>query len=516
MMNQLANALSPYLLQHKDNPVHWYEWREEAFLQAKNRNVPILLSIGYASCHWCHVMAHESFADKKTADYLNKHFVCIKVDKEERPDIDAVYMQYLINMTGQGGWPLTIFLMPEKQPFFGGTYFPKQAAHGQIAFLDLLEKIVDLWQNRKQELLQSAAEITEYLNQTPNKTTTASIISLRQIKSSYETLKQFLDFDDGGITGAPKFPQIPLFSSVFLLGTMIQDNDLLQACNTTAIKICQGGIYDHLAGGFARYSTDTQWIVPHFEKMLYDNALIIDWLSTLYAYQPNELFYQRINQTINWLVKEMKLKNGAYASGLDADSEGVEGKFYLWDWQELTEILAGDLNFFADYYGLSAAGNWHGKNILRQNHKNESKIDIKKLDLLKNKLLKQRNKRTRPQRDDKIILDWNALLVSALVKASRVFNQPTWLEYAKKLYDALKAILYKDQQWYHAFRAHKYQQQLFIEDYANVIQACIHLYCATGNTSYLNEAELYLEQANELFLNKDNHIFHQIPTTQKE
>src|SRR3990167_3802980 len=333
-MNQLANALSPYLLQHKDNPVDWYLWGEEAFAVAKQRNVPVFLSIGYAACHWCHVMAHESFEDQETAVFLNQHFVCIKVDREERPDIDNIYMRAQMSINGQGGWPLNMFLTPEGKPFFGGTYFPKQPRYSMISFLQLLVKIVSVWQEQQNEINEAVEKIYKQLQ---IKLQTAKQVNLKwhDLLSSQIPVLNLIDTVNGGLQGAPKFPQIPLWQWIFVLARYTHSEQLLNACYQTAEKLCHGGIYDHLAGGWMRYSTDEYWLAPHFEKMLYDNALIIDWLISLYLFRPQPLFFERISQTINWLNTEMLLPEGVFAASLDADSEGEEGRYYVWSWREI-------------------------------------------------------------------------------------------------------------------------------------------------------------------------------------
>lgn len=514
-MNKLHEALSPYLLQHKDNPVNWYEWCAEAFTEARKKDRPILLSIGYAACHWCHVMAHESFEDPKTAEYLNEHFICIKVDREERPDIDNVYMQAVMQMTGHGGWPLNIFITPEKIPFFGGTYFPKKSQYGMISFLELLEKIVYAWEHQREEINQSKEAFSHVFQQEIAIRNVIAKCEKVHIEEQYNQLLNNMDKIHGGFLGAPKFPQIPLWSSVFILALQMKNEQLLNACYLTANKICQGGIYDHLGGGFFRYSTDEKWLVPHFEKMLYDNALIIGWLTELFAYNRDQLFKDRIYETIDWLKKEMQLKNGCFAASLDADSEGEEGKFYTWNWQELTALLGEDLPKIAPYYGLTPQGNWEGKIIFNCClPMSDSLFQI--LPSLQEKLVLQRSFRIRPSQDDKILLDWNALLIAALCKSSMVFNEPEFLILAVKLYTELKHILRYKKKWSHAYRLGKRQLKPLLEDYANIIQALIALFCATGENDYLTEAEQYTREAITLFYNTNAACYHQTPMTEND
>jgi len=508
-MNKLKDALSPYLLQHKNNPVDWNEWGEEAFAEAKKRNVPLFLSIGYSACHWCHVMAHESFEDQTTADYLNKHFVCIKVDREERPDIDDLYMQAVTYFSEQGGWPLNMFLTPDGKPFFGGTYFPKEAAYGRISFIDLLKKVSASWKDNQVEITENVKSLQLQLNKKIISSDKKEIPNLNVINKQHQSVKQYIDFQNGGLKGAQKFPQVPLWSWIFTLGMTSDDQELIDACYLTANKICNGGIYDHLVGGWARYSTDTNWLVPHFEKMLYDNAQLIEWLTALYAYKPNPLFYERIAQTIAWLKKEMLLSEGVFAAAIDADSEGEEGKYYIWHWDELKEILGDKLENFAAYYGFNQAGNWEGKIILHRNHENDTKIPPEEIKRLNEKLLLERNKRIKPHRDDKALLSWNALLIKALTKASVIFNKPAWLALAKTTYQSLLLTLRKDKAWQHCYRAGKYQKQRLLDDYAFIISAALSLYCATGDNKYIDNAEDWFAEVNSQFLDKENNLYSQ-------
>src|SRR3990167_634786 len=507
-MNKLANALSPYLLQHKENPVDWYPWCDEAFITAKKRKIPIFLSIGYAACHWCHVMAHESFEDQEIAAFLNQHFVCIKVDREERPDIDNIYMRALVSMTGQGGWPLNIFLTPEGKPFFGGTYFPNQPRYGQVSFLQLLRQIIHIWENQQEAVTKVVESIITQLK-IKLSSIQDKIIKWQDLLISQQDILQAIDFDEGGLQGTPKFPQIALWQWIFVQAMYSNQQQLISACYLTAEKLCLGGIYDHLAGGWMRYSTDTTWLAPHFEKMLYDNALIIDWLTLLYQQRPNPMFLKRIKQTIQWLLAEMYLEEGVFAASLDADSEGEEGKYYVWTWDEIQEILGESAEQFLVYYGCTPEGNWENKNILHLNHRNSVQLPEELIDKLNAKLYLARQQRIRPNRDDKILLDWNALLVSALAKASIVFNQPEWFELAQNLYQSLKNLLRVNGQWCHCYRDKQYQSVIMLEDYAAIIQAAITLYSITGKDSFLKEASEWLEEADKHFSDSQNNLYFQ-------
>lgn len=511
MMNQLQHALSPYLLQHQNNPVYWQEWGESAFKQAQQHDAPILLSIGYAACHWCHVMAHESFEHPATAEYLNEHFVCIKVDKEERPDIDQIYMQALLKMQGQGGWPLTVFLTPEGHPFFAGTYFPKDPIHGMPSFQHILEKIVQTWQQQRDDITQAEDQIKKAVYQDIQPAQTQQTIDINHIQRQYHTLLTKVDSDNGGLQGAPKFPQMALWVSWFQVATLFKQQQGIQANFQMARSLAQGGIYDHLAGGFFRYSTDEQWLAPHFEKMLYDNAQIINWMSQLYAYQPQAYLKQRIQATIHWLDREMLLQNGCYAASLDADSEGEEGRFYTWSWSTLQSLLnENELEVAQQYFGLKPDGNWEGVNILYCGHlKTDDTFDTDTIERIKHILWQSRQQRVRPERDDKVLLDWNAMLVTALAQAGQRLNEPEWIEKARYLFNSLQGELFDGNYWQHACRADKTQTKVFLADYAHTIQAAITLSTTTGQNHYLRQAQSYWQQAQQLFLQSGDTLYRQ-------
>jgi uncharacterized protein YyaL (SSP411 family) len=507
-MNKLSTSLSPYLLQHKDNPVYWYAWSEEAFDQAKLQDLPIFLSIGYAACHWCHVMAHESFEDISVANYLNEHFIAIKVDREERPDIDNIYMQAIIALHGHGGWPLSVFLTPDGKPFYGGTYFPHPAQYGQLDFLELLQHIVNFWQTNRQQLLAIVEPLNQHL-QAEIKPKNSIIVPWDRLTLSVSSIMNSIDVINGGLYGSPKFPQIPFWNWLFTLGVYGKHPMLLDACYLTAKKLCQGGIYDHLGGGWMRYSTDSAWLVPHFEKMLYDNALIIEWLSKLYAYQPNSLFAERITQTIEWLCEEMLLTEGVFASSLDADSEGEEGKYYVWSHQELKQLLGNLTEPFLAYYGGEMRGNWEGVNILHRNHSQISQLTAVELASCQQKVLAARKQRSKPGRDDKVLLDWNALMITALVHASVTLCKPVWLTLAANTYSTLKRLLFINGSWLHCYRKNKSAHSAMLEDYANIITAALQLYIATGEEPYLNDAKIWQQQAEEYYT-AGNHLYYQV------
>ena len=360
--NRLAEATSPYLLQHKDNPVHWQPWEASVFDEARRRNVPVLLSIGYAACHWCHVMAHESFEDDEVAALMNANFVCIKLDREERPDLDEIYMSALSMMGEQGGWPLTICLDAEGAPFWGGTYFPKTPQYGRPGFMQILAEISRIWTEAPDKIKANTKALTQSLRAKAAADARGDMPTDLPQRAA-RALVEHIDRAKGGLAGAPKFPQPFLYKFIWQQAQLSGDADMRAAVLVTARKICQGGIYDHLRGGFARYSVDADWLVPHFEKMLYDNALLIDLLSLLYRDTKEPLFAARIAETIGWLEAEMITDEGAFASSLDADTEGEEGRFYVWDKAEVEALLGADAGAFCAAYDITETGNFEGHAI---------------------------------------------------------------------------------------------------------------------------------------------------------
>ena len=497
--NRLARETSPYLIQHADNPVHWWAWGPEALSEAKRSGKPILLSVGYAACHWCHVMAHESFEDPDTAAVMNEFYVCIKVDREERPDIDAIYMAALHRLGEQGGWPLTMFLDSETRPFWGGTYFPKDSRYGKPAFVNVLRQVAHIYANDRVTVDHNATHITQMLGERP--------VSDRFFKISDPSLEELtsrllraVDPDNGGLQGAPKFPQWSFFWLLWR-GAIRYDNPLAAAAvEKTLIHICQGGIYDHLGGGFARYATDEKWLVPHFEKMLYDNALLIDLLTEVHAETGNPLFAVRISETIEWLEREMLAEGGAFAASLDADSEGEEGKFYVWTFDELVEALGADVaKVFGHIYDVSPKGNWDGDHghpspiptsILNRLGSRElmSGPEEDKLSNLRGRLLKRRAQRIRPGFDDKILADWNGLMIRVLARASVAFQRPEWLALATRAFSFVETRMTVDRRLRHSYRAGRMTASATSSDYANMIAAAIALHQATLESRYLERA----------------------------
>ncbi len=488
--NRLKRETSPYLLQHQDNPVHWWAWGPEALAESKRTGKPILLSVGYAACHWCHVMAHESFEDQGTADVMNELFVNIKVDREERPDIDAIYMGALHRLGEQGGWPLTMFLDIGAKPFWGGTYFPKDGRYGKPPFVSVLRQVAHIYANDRETVDHNANAITSMLTErAPHDGSFA--ITDKGLEDLTSRLLRAVDADNGGLQGAPKFPQWNFFWLLWRGGIRYDQPLAKAAVEKTLIHICQGGIYDHLGGGFARYATDEKWLVPHFEKMLYDNALLIDLMTEVYRETGNRLFEVRIAETVEWLEREMIAEGGAFAASLDADSEGEEGKFYVWTFDELKAVLGEDVaKVFGQIYDVKPGGNWEGHSILNRLNSRElmSGADEDKLAILKRKLLAVRAKRVRPGFDDKVLADWNGLMIAALAKAAVVFKRPEWTALAERAFAFVSTTMSVDGRLRHSSRAGRMTASATASDYANMIAGALRLHEATGEEPYLAAA----------------------------
>ena len=494
MPNALAGATSPYLLQHADNPVEWQEWGDAALDRARAENKPILLSIGYAACHWCHVMAHESFENPGTAAVMNRLFVNIKVDREERPDLDTVYQQALAVMGQQGGWPLTMFLTPEGEPFWGGTYFPPEPRYGRPGFVQLLEQVAELWRERNERISTNRQAIIEALRrlstpapgEAPPATLAASLA--RQLGQRFDTMH-------GGLAGAPKFPQAPILRLIWEEARRSGDPTLHHRLRHTLTRIAQGGIYDHLGGGFARYSVDAYWLVPHFEKMLYDNAQLLELLGSAHAITGERLSRVRAEETVAWLRREMMVE-GAFASALDADSEGVEGRFYVWDAAEIDRVLGDDAPAFRLAYGVTDAGNWEGKAVLNRLHEPGLPSDQEEAVLAhcRARLLEARNPRVPPTRDDKLLADWNGLMIAALAQASGHLDQPAWLQLAEDAFTAVLERMSDGDRLFHCWRAGRGLPLAFLDDYAQMARAALALYQRTSNRGYLDRAQAWLER----------------------
>jgi uncharacterized protein YyaL (SSP411 family) len=493
--NRLGKETSPYLLQHADNPVHWWAWGPEALAEAKRTAKPILLSVGYAACHWCHVMAHESFEDEETARVMNDLFVNIKVDREERPDVDAIYMAALHELGEQGGWPLTMFLTSDAEPFWGGTYFPKQARYGRPAFVHVLKEIARVYRNDPTTVRQNAEALKARLTSKfdAGKGALPSDAALADLA---RRLLQLVDPNRGGIRGAPKFPQPQFFNFLWRAGLRYGLANPLEAVELMLLHIAQGGIYDHLGGGFARYSTDERWLVPHFEKMLYDNALLVELLTEVWRETKSPLFAQRINETVDWVLREMVTEEGGFASSLDADSEGLEGKFYVWSFEEIGEVLGPeDAKIFAAIYDVTPQGNFEGHNILNRIISLEPSDAATEAQLvtMRAKLLTRRAERIRPGFDDKVLADWNGLMIAALAKAADSLGKPEWLTTAKRAFAFVSIRMTSDGRLLHCYRAGEAKAPATATDYANMIRAALALANVTGDASYVERARQWTQ-----------------------
>jgi uncharacterized protein len=487
--NRLAEETSPYLLQHQHNPVDWWAWGPEALAEAKQHNKPILLSVGYAACHWCHVMAHESFENDDTARVMNELFVNIKVDREERPDIDQIYMAALHHLGEHGGWPLTMFLTPDGEPIWGGTYFPKESRYGKPAFVDVLRELARLFREEPQKIEQNRASLMERLAATAQTSSTGTI-GLAGLNNAALQLGGIIDPVSGGTRGAPKFPQAALFELLWRAGLRTGEKRYFAAVEISLDHICEGGIYDHLGGGFSRYSVDERWLVPHFEKMLYDNAQLLDLFAVAHQRSGKPLYRQRAAETVGWLKREMTTAEGAFSASLDADSEGEEGKFYVWSYDEVIRQLGVEEGeFFARHYDVTPAGNFEGHNILnRLKPQPRSEADGARLAGLREKLLAARAARIRPGLDDKVLADWHGMMIAALVNASLIFDEPSWIGLATKAFDFVAGAMTRGDRLGHSWREGKLKFPGLASDFAAMIRAALTLYEATGQGTYLDRA----------------------------
>jgi len=503
--NRLARETSPYLLQHKHNPVDWWPWGTEALAEAKHANKPILLSVGYAACHWCHVMAHESFEDAATAQVMNDLFVNIKVDREERPDIDQIYMSALHHLGEHGGWPLTMFLTPDGEPFWGGTYFPKTSRYGKPAFVDLLREVERVFRQDPQSVEQNRSALMARLAQSARPKGRV-VIAAPDLDRAASQIAGMIDPVNGGMRGAPKFPQPMMLEFLWRAGQRLNDKRYFGAVELTLNRICEGGIYDHLGGGFSRYSVDERWLVPHFEKMLYDNALLLELLALAYQRSANELFRQRARETVAWLAREMTTAEGAFCASLDADSEGEEGKFYVWSLAEITAVLGeADAAFLAAHYDVTPGGNFEGHNILnRLKHLPRSIDDEKRLAPMRETLLAARAKRVRPGLDDKVLADWNGLMIAALVNAGLAFEEPHWLEMAARAFLFVDAKMAHGDRLGHSWRTGKLLVPGLASDHAAMIRAALALHEATGEHAHLERALAWQATLDRHSANPDN------------
>ena len=490
--NRLALATSPYLLQHQHNPVDWWQWGPEALAEAKRSNRPILLSVGYAACHWCHVMAHESFEDERTAAVMNELFVNIKVDREERPDIDQIYMNALHILGEQGGWPLTMFLTPSAEPVWGGTYFPNVSKFGRPAFTDILREVSRMFKEEPDKIEQNRAALLARLADKARPAGKVTI-GLRELDNAAKQVGNMFDHVNGGLRGAPKFPQPFILEMLWRAGLRTGDVKFFETVEHSLERMCEGGIYDHLGGGFSRYSVDERWLVPHFEKMLYDNALLLELLALAWQRDGNELFRTRARETVEWLRREMTTPEGAFAASLDADSEGEEGKFYVWSENEIVELIGPEAGgFFARFYDVTHEGNFEGHTILnRLKAPPRTAADEERLAALRAILLDARAARVRPGLDDKVLADWNGLMIAALTNAGVIFDEPSWIAMARHAFDFIATAMTKGDRLGHSYRAGHLLFPGLASDFTAMIRAAIALNEATGDHALLEQALIW-------------------------
>ncbi len=516
--NKLINETSPYLLQHAHNPVNWYPWSNEAFKAAKAQDKPIFLSIGYSTCHWCHVMEQESFSDELTAKIMNEHFISIKVDREQRPDVDNIYMTAVQMMTGSGGWPLSAFLTPDGKPFYGGTYFPPRSAFGRPGFKKVLLTLADMWQNKRSELLDSADKITEALSQTSPQTHKQTL-SADVFEKADTLFENSFDPKKGGFSIAPKFPQPTYISWLLTRFNRTNNPKTLQMVEKTLTEMANGGIYDHLGGGFHRYATDARWLIPHFEKMLYDQALISKAYIQTYQITANQTYAKIATEIFDYVLRDMTDPNGGFYSAEDADSEGREGLFYIWEKSEIENLLSlQHAEIFNRYYNITEKGNFEeNKTILNittpiekiaSKFKKEPAYIEEILNISRTALLDHRSKRIRPHRDDKIITAWNALMISSMAYGGAALDQPKYINAAEKAADFLLNTLKKDNRLMRYYRDGKVVSNANLNDYAFTLTALIDLYQGTFDTRWLTEAQLLAEQMIELFYDTEQGGFY--------
>jgi hypothetical protein len=527
--NQLIHETSPYLLQHAHNPVNWHPWTKATLQKAMQENKMILVSIGYSACHWCHVMERESFEEETTAALMNEHFINIKIDREERPDIDQVYMDAVQAITGSGGWPLNVFLTPDAKPFYGGTYFPPVKAFNRSSWTEVLTGVANAWNERRSEIKAQAENLTEHIGKASNftlpvnkliETDFSNEFSFEKCDDIFAAIMQPADKVWGGFGKAPKFPQT--FSIQFLLQYHHYSGDAaaLQQALLSIDKMLEGGIYDHVAGGLARYSTDNEWLAPHFEKMLYDNALLLSVLCDAFQLTKEERYRMAIHKTIGFIKSEMLHPAGGFYAALDADSEEEEGKFYVWQKEEIERILGADAALFCDFFDVSENGNWEHKNILRilkpasrfvQQRGLDETWFIQKIDQCLSKLKVERSKRISPGLDDKIILGWNALMLKAIARAAVVLQDESYKELALFNFNFIIqhfTVPGTASELQHTWKNTEAKYPAFLDDYAYLADACIALYELTFDTKFLQSARLYCKHAVEHFGDDEQLFFY--------
>jgi uncharacterized protein YyaL (SSP411 family) len=507
MPNRLASETSPYLRQHAENPVDWYPWGDDAFDEARRRGVPVLLSVGYSACHWCHVMAHESFEDETTASLVNRLYVPVKVDREERPDVDAIYMEAVQAMTGSGGWPMTVFLAPDGRPFYGGTYFPPEPRHGMPSFRQVLEAVDDVWRNRPEEVEQQAAGLVDAVRARTTIGSSASVaaadFSPSMLEGAYRVLRANHDDEWGGFGRAPKFPQPAMLELLLRAYAHNQAPETMAVLETSLDAMASGGMYDHLGGGFARYSVDAFWMVPHFEKMLYDQAGLARVYLHGWQVSGHERWRQVLEETIAYVLRDLRSPAGGLSSAEDADSEGEEGKFYVWQEDELLSVVGGDRSV-AEWYGVTKSGNFEGANILHRPVRGDL-LRPPSVEQARAALFEARSKRVRPGLDDKVLTEWNAMFLSALAEAAGATGRDDWLSAAVELGEFLLSSLRRpDGRWMRSWQASGGARVLaYAADYAWLVDAFVRLGEAAGEARWIASARDVADDMLRLFWDPD-------------
>ena len=501
--NRLIDETSPYLLQHAHNPVEWHPWGEEAFQKAKSDNKPILLSIGYSACHWCHVMEHESFENEEIAALMNENFVSIKVDREERPDLDEIYMNAVQMLTGHGGWPMTVFLTPEGKPFHGGTYFPPEDRHGLPGFPKILKAVAHAYKEKPQEIEKNVNQIITALNRISDSQESQRPFSRDTVTQSAEQLSQAYDPEYGGLSRAPKFPNVGVFELFLRHYRSSKEQRFLEMVSYSLTRMAEGGIYDHLGGGFHRYSVDAKWLVPHFEKMLYDNAQLVRLYAQIYSITQDPLFKRVVEESMDYLLREMLHPEGGFYSTQDADSEGEEGKFFIWSRDEIMQIVGEEIGeIFCRIYDVSEYGNFEGRNILHPTITLEQsskyfKREVKEIEEFvekaRTKLFQEREKRVKPFRDEKILASWTGLMLSGLAEAIKLLAKPSYLEAAAKSADFIFTRMVRDGFLLHTYKNGQAKLRGYLDDYSFIIVGLLDLYEATLERSNLDRAKQLAE-----------------------
>ena len=507
-MNHLKNETSPYQLQHADNPVDWYPWCGEAFERAKSEDKPVFLSIGYSTCHWCHVMAHESFENSETAELLNKNFISVKVDREERPDIDSVYMTVCQAFTGSGGWPMSVFMTWDKKPFFAGTYFPTTPRFGMPSFRDVLNAVVMQWDTEREKLIQSAENITDMLKNTES--VKGNKVNGDIVETAAEMLRKSYDSIYGGFGSAPKFPIPHELMFLMYYAKINSDETAQKMAEKTLIQMRKGGIFDHIGGGFSRYSTDRYFLAPHFEKMLYDNALLIIAYSAMYSLTSSKVYLETTIKTADYILCEMTSPEGGFYSAQDADSEGVEGKYYTFSVDEITSVLGDKGKHFSETFDITEHGNFEGVNIPNLLKSGDLDTDF---EAEFQKLYEYRKKRTKLHLDDKILLSWNSMMIAAMSMLYRVSHEEKYLRAAENAQCFIEGNISDGERLYTSFRDGKRSDTAFLEDYAYYIAALIEMYNSTLDNKYLMRAEELCAEAVKRFSDK-NGGFNMCETTE--